>query len=83
MTQRGDPDPGPGPATAPIAVIKNITRGYLLSVTYVDQQVGIILDALKVQGLVKDTLVVIWGDHGQNLGEHNTYCKMTLFEAAT
>ena len=83
LTQPRDPDPGPGPATAPIALVKNITRGYMLSVTYVDSQVGIVLDSLETQGLKADTVVAIWGDHGQNLGEHNTYCKMTLFESAT
>jgi iduronate 2-sulfatase len=53
------------------------------SVSYVDSQVGLILAALESHALAEDTVVALWGDHGQNLGEHNTYCKMTLFESAT
>eukprot|EP00035_Acanthoeca_spectabilis_P004709 m.106342 g.106342 ORF g.106342 m.106342 type:complete len:629 (-) comp12693_c0_seq3:73-1959(-) len=68
---------------APTSLVRNITRGYMASVSYVDQQVGRMLTMLDTLGLQKDTVVVVWGDHGQNLGEHNTYCKMTLFESAT
>ena len=83
LTQPADPDPGPGPPVAPTDLVKNITRGYMASVSYVDSQVGLMLASLEEHALADDTVVVVWGDHGQNLGEHNTYCKMTLFESAT
>ena len=43
---------------------------YDAAVLYVDEQIGRILDALKEQGLSENTLVVICGDHGEELGEH-------------
>lgn len=61
----------------------NAADADMASVSYVDSQVGVILQGLEQQKLENDTVVAIWGDHGQNLGEHNTYCKMTLFESAT
>ena len=67
----------------PAALVRNITRGYMASVSYVDSQVGLILASLEKHGMADNTIVAVWGDHGQNLGEHNTYCKMTLFESAT
>ena len=124
----------------PEALVRQITRGYMISASYVDSLVGAILDAIDANGLADDTVVAVWGDHGpftstllatatpcvlrpmsprravlwcthlgaclcrlmidafgpvlcrfpsqttsqgQNLGEHNTYCKMTLFESAT
>jgi len=48
--------------------------------TFVDAQAGRVLDALKQSGRDKDTIVVIWGDHGFHLGQHLLWQKMTLFE---
>jgi arylsulfatase A-like enzyme len=42
-----------------------------------------VLDALKKLGLENDTIVVLWGDHGWHLGDHNMWCKHTNFEQAT
>ena len=41
------------------------------------------LDAVKRLGLSDDTVIAVWSDHGQNLGEHNTWCKMTLWDSST
>lgn len=60
-----------------------LKHGYLASVSYIDAQVGLLLDALNRQGLDKNTIVVLWGDHGWKLGEHNSWCKMTNFEIDT
>jgi choline-sulfatase len=60
-----------------------LKHGYLASVSYIDAQVGLLLDALRDQGLDKNTIVVLWGDHGWKLGEHNSWCKMTNFEIDT
>ena len=38
---------------------------------------------MKELGLADDTIIVLWGDHGWQLGEHNTWCKFTNFEDAT
>jgi len=52
-------------------------------VSYIDAQIGKILDELKQQGLDKNTIVVLWSDHGWHLGEHGIFGKMTNFEIAT
>ncbi len=59
-----------------------IRRHYAACVTYADAQVGRILDALKKSGRADNTIVVLWGDHGWNLGEHAIWGKHNLFEEA-
>jgi len=48
-------------------------------VSYVDAQVGRLLDRLDSLGLAKNTIVVLWGDHGYKLGEMNGWAKMTNY----
>lgn len=60
-----------------------LKHGYLASVSYVDAQVGRLLDALDRFGLRDNTIVILWGDHGWKLGEHNSWCKMTNYEIDT
>lgn len=62
---------------------KELKHGYYASVSYVDAQVGRLLAELKRLGLDKNTIVVLWGDHGWKLGEHNGWCKMTNYEIDT
>jgi iduronate 2-sulfatase len=49
-------------------------------VSYADASVGKIMQALKTSGAQKNTVVVLWGDHGWHLGEHAVWGKHTLFE---
>ncbi len=56
---------------------------YLASVSFVDAQVGRVLDALKESGLEKNTVVVLWSDHGWHLGEKGITGKNTLWERST
>ena len=57
-------------------------HGYLASVSYADQLVGDILGELERLGLAENTIVVLWGDHGWHLGEHDFWGKHnTLHEA--
>lgn len=58
-------------------------HGYYACVSYIDAQVGMILDELAAQGLDKNTIVVFLGDHGWALGEHSFWGKHTLFDRAT
>lgn len=53
-------------------------HGYLACVSYVDKLVGDILDELDALGLAENTIVVLWGDHGWNLGEHSFWGKHNL-----
>lgn len=64
------------------AYAKKIRHAYLASVSYVDAQIGKVLTELKKQGLAKNTIVVVWGDHGWHLGDQQTWGKHTLFENA-
>ena len=57
-------------------------HGYYASASYMDAQVGRVLDALDRLGLRESTIVVLWGDHGWHLGDHGLWCKHTNFETA-
>lgn len=57
-----------------------VRRHYAACVSYADAQVGRVLVKLKETGADKNTIVVLWGDHGWHLGEHAVWGKHTLFE---
>lgn len=61
----------------------NLVRSYLACTSFVDSQVGRILDALKQRGLQDNTIVVLWGDHGYHLGEKAITGKNTLWQRST
>jgi len=55
-------------------------QGYYASISFVDEQLGKVLDELEAQGLADDTLVVFTSDHGYQLGAHGLWQKRDLFE---
>ncbi|XMO85350.1 sulfatase [Algibacter sp. AS12] len=57
-----------------------LKRYYAACVSYADKHVGDILKKLKDTGADKNTIVVLWGDHGWHLGEHAIWGKHSLFE---
>ena len=57
-------------------------RAYLACVRYTDRQIGRVLQALKTSGLADSTIVVLWGDHGWNLGDSAMWAKHSPFERA-
>jgi iduronate 2-sulfatase len=61
----------------------NLIRGYRACISFVDAQVGRVLEELERLGLREKTIVVLWGDHGYHLGENAQWTKMTNFEIAT
>jgi len=67
----------------PVDKQKELIHGYYAAVSYTDAQVGKILDKLDALGLTKNTIIILWGDHGWHLGDHNLWCKHTNFEQAT
>lgn len=62
---------------------KTLRHGYYACVSYTDAQIGRLLDALDQQGLRDNTIIVLWGDHGWQLGDHGLWHKHTNFELAT
>lgn len=60
-----------------------LKHGYYASVSYIDAQVGRLLASLDELGLAENTIVIIWGDHGWKLGEHNSWGKMTNYDIDT
>ncbi|WP_212748409.1 sulfatase [Maribacter algarum] len=61
---------------------RKLRHGYLASISYIDTQVGKVLEELKRLGLEENTIVVVWGDHGWHLGDQRVWGKHTLFENA-
>ena len=62
------------------AYADEVRRHYAACVSYVDHHVGEILAKLTETGADKNTIVVLWGDHGWHLGEHSIWGKHSLFE---
>jgi arylsulfatase A-like enzyme len=60
-----------------------LVRAYLACTSFVDSQVGRVLDALDASGRAKDTIVVLWSDHGWHLGEKLITGKNSLWERST
>jgi len=75
----GVPPRGPIPESRQLELL----RAYAACVSYVDAQVGRLLEALERAGLAEETVVVLWSDHGWHLGEMSAWGKMTNYEVAT
>lgn len=62
---------------------QELIHAYYAAISYTDALVGDLLNTLDSLGLSKNTIVVLWGDHGWHLGDHNLWCKHSNFEEAT
>jgi arylsulfatase A-like enzyme len=72
--------PKKGPLTDEMA--RTLIHGYYACVSYTDALVGRLLDELDRLDLADNTVVILWGDHGWNLGEHTLWCKHCCFETS-
>lgn len=61
---------------------RKLIHGYYASMSFVDAQIGKVLDELDRQNLSDNTIVVLWGDHGYHLGDHGYWTKHTNYEQA-
>lgn len=73
------PDAGP----LDEATICRLIQGYYAGTSFIDAQIGRLLDELEELGLTSNTIIVLWTDHGYHLGEHDLWCKTTNFELDT
>ncbi len=64
------------------AMARRLIHGYYACVSYTDAQIGKLLDELDRLEIADSTIVVLWGDHGWNLGEHTLWCKHCCFETS-
>lgn len=73
----------PGEGAMTDAQARELIHGYRACVSFVDAQIGKLLDELERLDLEGDTIVVVWGDHGWKLGEYGAWCKHTNYELDT
>lgn len=59
-----------------------LRHGYYAATSYADAMVGKVIDTLERLGMADNTIIILWGDHGWQLGEHTYWCKHTNFEVA-
>ncbi len=74
----GIPQQGP----LPLETAQALIHGYYACVSYTDANIGRLLSELDRLGLADNTVVVLWGDHGWNLGDHGLWCKHCCFESS-
>ncbi|HEY6167720.1 MAG TPA: sulfatase [Verrucomicrobiae bacterium] len=67
----------------PDDLARQLKHGYYAAISYMDAQLGCVLDELDKLGLTEKTIIVLWGDHGWKLGEHAGWCKHSNVENDT
>jgi arylsulfatase A-like enzyme len=75
---KGIPKQGP----IPESIQRDAIHSYYACVSYTDAQIGKLIAELERLGLRKNTVIILWGDHGYQLGEHGTWNKRTNWEVA-
>jgi arylsulfatase A-like enzyme len=66
----------------PVDKQKELIHGYFAAISYVDAQIGLLMKKLDELGIADNTVIVLWGDHGWHLGDHDLWCKHSNFEQA-
>ncbi len=73
------------PKTGPLGddLSRTLKHAYLACVSYVDAQIGLMIDELEKAGVRDNTIIIVWGDHGWHLGDMGVWGKATNYEIAT
>lgn len=72
----------PGEYVYTDSITRKLIHGYYASVSYMDAQLGRVLDELERLDMLDNTIIVLWGDHGWHLGDHGYWTKHTNYEQA-
>jgi iduronate 2-sulfatase len=74
----------PAPESPPVSeeLQRKLIHGYYAATSFMDAQVGRVLEVLDQLGLAEDTVIVLWGDNGWHLGDHGMWTKHTNYEQA-
>jgi len=78
----GIPDLGKMNVTIGVEKTRELRRAYYAAVSFVDNELGRVISEVKDLGLWENTIIVVLGDHGWQLGEHSEWCKHTNYEVA-
>jgi len=73
----------PKQGAMPDSLARNLLHGYFACISYIDRQVGKILNALEYYGMDKNTIVIFWGDQGHQLGEHGLWDKNQCYQTSS
>ncbi|WP_299713733.1 sulfatase [uncultured Tenacibaculum sp.] len=73
--------PKKGPISEDLA--KKLKHAYLASISYIDAQIGKLINAIDKQSLRENTIIILWSDHGWHLGEMGIWGKATNYEIST
>ena len=73
----------PNVGAIPDELQMKLLQAYAACVSYVDAQIGRLLDELETMGRLEKMTIILWSDHGWHLGEQSAWGKMTNFEIAT
>ncbi|WP_406682894.1 sulfatase [Seonamhaeicola sp. MEBiC1930] len=69
--------------TAKKEILPELIQSYLACVTFIDEQIGKLIEALNESPYANNTIIVLWSDHGQHLGEKRHFRKQALWEEST
>ena len=69
-------------ANLPAEAVRNSRQGYYAAISFVDEQVGRIVDVLRQRGLLEDTLIVFVSDHGEMAGDHHLWRKTYAYDGS-
>lgn len=61
---------------------RSLIHGYYAATSYMDAQIGRVIDSLDLLGLSENTIIVLWSDHGFHLGDHGSWTKHSNYEQA-